>query len=120
MGVLPAELLEGQGSSGRSWEKALKEEGDEKLTLHCEAAQRAGEQDPGKVSWSLTACLGLVREALGDDNAAKLAAMLPGPVAATFSDAAWKPPWRYRLVPQPFGAGRARQRELKTGASVSK
>ncbi len=117
--ALPADFLKGAGSSGRPWDKALKEEADETLVLHCEAGRRANEQDPGKVSWSLVACLGLIRETLSDDRAEKLASSLPAPVAKIFREARWQPPWRYRIVPQPFGAGRARQSELKTGTSVT-
>jgi uncharacterized protein (DUF2267 family) len=115
--ALPADLLKGGGSSGRPWDKALAAEVDETLVLHCEAARRACEQDPGKVSWSLTACLSLIRESLGEDAAGRLASSLPGPVGKTFSEARWSAPWRYRLVPQPFGAGRRRQRELRTGSA---
>lgn len=118
--ALPADLLKGAGSSGRPWEKALREEVDETLVMHCEAGRRAAEQDPGKVSWSLTACLSLIRESLSDEAASKLASALPAPVGKIFSEAKWQPPWRYRLVPQPFGAGRARQRELRTGSAHAK
>jgi uncharacterized protein (DUF2267 family) len=117
--ALPRELLSGAGTSGRAWSKAVSEDGDERDALACEAGRRSGEQDPGKVAWSLRACLSLVREQLGAPGLEKVVAALPGPVGAQLGEARWDPPWRYRLVPQPFGEGRRRQREARTGSALA-
>ena len=45
---------------------------------------------------------------------------LPEGVRDHLGQAGWNPPWRYRLVPQPFGQGRRRQRELRTGSAFAR
>ncbi|MEM7247101.1 MAG: hypothetical protein AAF533_17270, partial [Acidobacteriota bacterium] len=107
---LPAKALKGGGSSGRSYAKALEAEGEggEETVFHVEVGRRVGEQDPGKIAVALRPILGLVRSELGEEQVATLEKVLPEPVAEHFRKSTTDAPWAYRLVPQPFGAGRRR------------
>lgn len=119
--ALPSDLLRGQGSKGLSLKAALEEAaGDAGTALNAEAGRRAGELDPAKVAWSLMGCLSVLREALSEDDLSTLVKSLPEDLRDRLGQAGWNPPWRYRLVPQPFGQGRRRQRELKTGSSFAR
>ena len=118
---LPSDLLRGGGASGWSMEKARDEsDGDVRTALNAEAGRRVGELDPAKISWSLMGCLSVIREQLDEAATEKLRKALPEELRELVADAKWDPPWRYRLVPQPFGEGRRRQRELKTGSAFAR
>ena len=109
--ALPKKLFSGSGRSGRGSAQAALAKYDtatEDTVLQFEVGRRADEPDPGKVAMSLRPILALIRKNLTPEQGEALVNALPpaaaGPFAAATSDA----PWAFRLVPQPFGAGRKR------------
>jgi hypothetical protein len=109
--ALPAELFKGRGSSGRSYEKALKDETDagRDVVLIQEVARRVKEPDPGQVGVSVGPLVGLLKAEMTAAQVDELIVSLPPFVAEDVRRASVRAPWGYGLIPQSYARPTAKR-----------